>query len=406
MADKKLLSPLVIYLLGINSIIGSGIFLLAGKIYRNVGNWSLLAILLAGFSLFTIAFSYANMSKLYPENGGAFIYARRVFGRFMCFIIGIVTWLLGTVTLATEVSALLTALKMIFPTLPTTIVGVSLLLSLGFLSYFGSSLIANLDNITAILKLLIVIVFVVTSIWLAKVTNFISQQPLTNITHHFTLKGFLVAYGTVFFFFTGFSFLPVNAEKMNNPTKNLPKMISLVMLSCISVYLILQSITIGVLGATLPNTIVPAATIFAKIVGHIGIPLFVSSICISILGVIVATTFNTPTWAVILTTVGAICLFLTGDYLFLSELTVFMSFVQYLATGCANVKKRYYLIGLSTIGFSIILLTSFSLTVLLLGVSCIVVLALIYLSVKVDDAHLAKVKATKQALKVASKHTN
>lgn len=193
-----------------------------------------------------------------------------------------------------------------------------------------------------------------------------------------------------------------------------------------------RSITIGVLGATLPNTIVPAATIFAKIVGHIGIPLFVSSICISILGVIVATTFNTPTilaslalehediplfvakkncfntptWTVILTTVGAICLFLTGDYLFLSELTVFMSFVQYLATGCANVKKRYYLIGLSPIGFSIILLTSFSLTVLLLGISCIVVLALIYLSVKVDDAHLAKVKATKQALKVTSKHTN
>lgn len=103
MADKKLLSPLVIYLLGINSIIGSGIFLLAGKIYRNAGNWSLLAILLAGFSLFTIAFSYANMSKLYPENGGAFIYARRVFGRFMGFIIGMVTWLLGTVSLATEV---------------------------------------------------------------------------------------------------------------------------------------------------------------------------------------------------------------------------------------------------------------------------------------------------------------
>ena len=34
MKENKLLSPAAIFLLGVNSIIGSGIFLLSGKIYE------------------------------------------------------------------------------------------------------------------------------------------------------------------------------------------------------------------------------------------------------------------------------------------------------------------------------------------------------------------------------------
>ena len=60
MKENKLLSPAAIFLLGVNSIIGSGIFLLSGKIYEDAGIWSLLAILFAGLSIFVIAFAYAK----------------------------------------------------------------------------------------------------------------------------------------------------------------------------------------------------------------------------------------------------------------------------------------------------------------------------------------------------------
>lgn len=424
MAEKKLLSPPVVYLLGINSIIGSGIFLLSGKIYRDAGTWSLLAILLAGLSIFIIAFSYANMSKLYPENGGAFIYAKAVFGRFAGFIVGMVTWLLGTVTMATEVSALLTAIKMISPNINTRMIGVIILVILGIISCFGSAIISVLDNVTSLIKVLIVIIFIVTTIWLVKIANF-NFLPLAPHSLSTGLTGFLSAYGTVFFFFTGFSFLPVNAEKMKNPAKNLPKIMSLVMVTCIVIYVIIQGITIGVLGHHLPDTIVPAATIFSEVVGAIGIPLFVISVCWSIFGVIVATAFNTPTilsslaldhedvpllvarknrfgspvLAVMLTTVVGVFLFLTGNYVFLSGLTVFMSFVQYLSTGLANIKAKYRWIGLGTVLFSLILLASFTPRVLLFGVSFILILSVIYLFVKVDDAHLDKIKQQKKILK-------
>lgn len=60
-------------------------------------------------------------------------------------------------------------------------------------------------------------------------------------------------------------------------------MMSLVMLTCLAVYLIIQTITIGALGPELTKTLVPAATAFSKIVGSIGIPLFVVGICFQFL---------------------------------------------------------------------------------------------------------------------------
>lgn len=412
MKENKLLSPAAIFLLGVNSIIGSGIFLLSGKIYEDAGIWSLLAILCAGLSIFVIAFAYANMSKIYSKNGGAFVYAKETFGRFPGFIVGMVTWLLGTVTLATEVSALLTAMKMILPNLNSRLIGIIIILALGIISYFGSSIIAGLDNLTSFVKIVLVLVFIFTCLWLVRGLNFSSPNLLTASSANLgSFKGFLSAYGTVFFFFTGFSFLPVNAEKMKNPAKNLPKMMSLVMLTCLAVYLIIQTITIGALGPELTKTLVPAATAFSKIVGSIGIPLFVVGICFSIFGVIVATTFNTPTilaslaqahedvpmfvsknnrfgtptWAIILTTVCGIALFLSGNYVFLSGLTVFMSFVQYLSTGLANIKKKFLLIGIGSVLFSLVLLTSFTLSVLILGLGILILLVMIYFVVKLDD---------------------
>lgn len=78
-------------------------------------------------------------------------------------------------------------------------------------------------------------------------------------------------------------------------------------------------------------------------------------------------------------------LFLTGNYVFLSGLTVFMSFVQYLSTGLANLKKKFIWVGLGSSLFSLVLLTSFTLSVLVLGSGILLALVLIYFIVKLDD---------------------
>jgi amino acid transporter len=342
------------------------------------------------------------MSKLYPESGGAFVYVKNIFGRFAGFIIGMMTWILGVVTLATEVAALLTAVQMIAPDINAKFIGTLILLALAIVSFFGASILSKLDNVTSLVKILIVLVFVVTCAWLVRGVNFTLPQH-TQSLH--PVQGFIAAYGTIFFFYTGFSFLPVNADKVQNPSRTLPRMLTWVILTCTSIYLIVQAVTIGALGTALPQSTVPAATAFSHVVGAIGIPLIIVSICISIFGVTVAATFNTPTilvslanehedvpmivtknnrfgapaLAVFLTFAGAIVLYLSGNYIFLSGLTVFMSFSQYLFTGFANIKKKFLFIGFGTVIFSLVLLFSFTLQVLIVGFSIVFALGLIYL---------------------------
>lgn len=406
MKKDKLMSPFAVFLLGINSIIGSGIFLLAPKIYQDAGVWSILAILLAGLSVWVISMSYANMARTYAENGGAFIYAKETFGPFAGYVVGMITWIAGTITLAGEVAALMVAAKMLYPNLSTQFLGLGLILLMGLLSYFGSSIISSLDNITSAVKILIVLVFIAGCVWLVKGSNF---TPMTGLFSSGSgWRGFLAAYGTIFFFYTSFASLPINATKMQNPQKILPRMLTIVILTCTAVYVVIQAITVGALGASLPATAVPAAEAFSKIVGPIGVPIIVLAICISIFGVIVATSFNTPTilatladqhedvpmivskknkfgtpvLALVFTTLGAMFIFSSGNYVFLSGLTVFMSFIQYVVTGLDNMRKKFIAVGTGTIFFSAVLLLSFTAQVLLVGVGIVIFLMLIYLLVR------------------------
>ncbi len=99
--------------------------------------------------------------------------------------------------------------------LNSRLIGIIIILALGIISYFGSSIIAGLDNLTSVVKIVLVLVFIFTCLWLVRGLNFSSPNVLTASSANLGgFKGFLSAYGTVFFFFTGFSFLPVNAEKM------------------------------------------------------------------------------------------------------------------------------------------------------------------------------------------------
>ncbi|MBB5888226.1 APC family permease [Lactovum miscens] len=406
MKNDKLMSPFAVFLLGINSIIGSGIFLLAGKIYKDAGTLSLLAIILASLSILVISFSYANMARIYPENGGAFVYAKDTFGLFAGYIVGMGVWIQSTVTLAAEVAALMTAGQMLDNKLPVKELGLGLILALGLVSYFGSGIISKLDNLTSIVKIAIVLLFVFGTIWFTHKVNF------SNVAFTGGINGFLAAYGAVFFFFPGFAFLPVNAEKMRNPRRTLPIMLVAVILTCMGVYVAIHAITIGVLGSTLPNYAVPAAIAFEKLFGNLGLPVIIVGICISILGVIITATFNAPvilaslakdhedvpsivaqenkfgaaTLAILLTIFTAAILFSIGNFVFLSGLTVFMSFVQYLSTGISNIKEKFFKVGLATILLSIILLFSFNLQVLEFGFGILIILSFIYFVIKLLQA--------------------
>ena len=82
-----------IVLFGINSIIGSGIFLLPNNAMSIIGPASLGVLLFDMLLVLAMTFCFAEASGLFKDNGGPYIYAKEAFGNFIGYEVGFLTWI-------------------------------------------------------------------------------------------------------------------------------------------------------------------------------------------------------------------------------------------------------------------------------------------------------------------------
>lgn len=74
--------------LGLNAIVGSGIFLLPDDLYRELGAWSPLAFVCCAIGLLPIALCYARAASTCDRTGGPYVYASAAFGPRVGFGVG------------------------------------------------------------------------------------------------------------------------------------------------------------------------------------------------------------------------------------------------------------------------------------------------------------------------------
>ena len=94
-----------IILLGINSIIGSGIFLLPNRAYKLVGVQSLSVILFDAILVLSIALCFAEAGGMFKKNGGPYVYAKEAFGEFVGFEVGFMKWIIRIIAWAAMAAA-------------------------------------------------------------------------------------------------------------------------------------------------------------------------------------------------------------------------------------------------------------------------------------------------------------
>lgn len=83
-------------MLVMGSMIGSGIFIVASDMMRNLGSgyWLIIVWLLTGIMTVSAAISYGELSALFPKAGGQYTYLTEIFGKKIGFLYG---WGLFTV---------------------------------------------------------------------------------------------------------------------------------------------------------------------------------------------------------------------------------------------------------------------------------------------------------------------
>ena len=108
-----------IVLFGINSIIGSGIFLLPNNAMSIIGPASLGVLLFDMLLVLAMTFCFAEASGLFKDNGGPYIYAKEAFGNFIGYEVGFLTWITRIIAFSTMGVGFATALGGIMPELST-----------------------------------------------------------------------------------------------------------------------------------------------------------------------------------------------------------------------------------------------------------------------------------------------
>ena len=101
--------------IAVNTIIGTGIFILPARVTGLIGGYSLLAFVACAFIVAFIVLCFAEVSSRFQSTGGMYLYAREAFGSAVGFEVGWLYWIVRVTTFATNCNALLIYLAFFFP---------------------------------------------------------------------------------------------------------------------------------------------------------------------------------------------------------------------------------------------------------------------------------------------------
>ena len=398
-----------IVLLGINAIVGTGIFLLPNQAYAEVGVMSIGVIIFDAFLVISIALCFAEMGGMYKNNGGPYLYAKDAFGEFVGFEVGIMKWAISIIAWAAMAMGFPTALGAVWAPAQNPVVqkviAISILVLLGIMNIMGVKVSKIMNNIVTTGKLIPLILFVTVGIFFIKGENFVNPVAENG---EVVLKGtFGSAALLIFYAFTGFESIGVAAGDMDNAKKNVPLAICVVLVLVAIIYILIQVNSIGILGASLATTSTPTAGTLISI-GGINVA---SSFLTPRAGVAMSDENQLPSFiskrnskdvpyvAVIISVVLTALVTLTGSFTTLAAISVVSRFAQYIPTCLAvpvmrkkapDMERGFTLplgpvIPIIAIVVSLWLLSQSDLKKIIFGLGGLVVGAIIYFIMKLSN---------------------
>ena len=419
-----------IVLLGINGIVGTGIFLLPNKAYSIIGSASLGVLLFDAVIAGCIALCFAEAASLFTRNGGPYLYAKHALGDFWAFEVGVLKWIVTVIAWAAMAVGFATALGAAVPALSgdfaKDVISFILIVGLTIVNIFGVNVSKFVNNLITISKLVPLALFIAIGIFFINGANFTPVFP----QDIYVDGSFAQAAVLLFFAYTGFEVIAIAAEDMKNPKKNLPRAIIMCMLLVSILYMAILAVSIGVLGTDLANTKAPVQDAFNVIVGPIGMYIVLVGTLISMGGINfaeayyaprVATSmaedgmlpnalakrnrYNAPYVAAIVTAIASVLLAWSGSFTTLAAISAVSRFTQYLPTCLAVIifRRKWadkarsytipggYLIPVIAIGTSLWMLAQAQTNQLLWGLGgCIIILPFYYSYWKKKKAGLIK----------------
>jgi len=277
----------------VNFTIGAGIFALPGLIGIQLGPAGVIGYLLCGLMFAAIILCYVEVGSKIKSSGGSYAYVDAAFGPFAGFIIN---WLLffgwGAIGSAALMNVVADSLSVIYPPLlnpiARTILFVVLIGTMIFVNMRGSKESVRVVGFITIIKLIPLLGLIVLGLSHIQASNL-------KMEHLPSLKTFGDTSLILFFAFAGFeTSLNVSGE-IKDPKRTVPRGILLGGITVFIIYILLQTVTQGVLGGQLGEyKDAPLAAVAERIVGPVGLTILLFAAVISGLGCVNGDVLSSP----------------------------------------------------------------------------------------------------------------
>ncbi|MFQ5690393.1 MAG: APC family permease [Gemmatimonadota bacterium] len=348
--------------LAINDVVGSGVYLLPAAAAALLGATSIAAVILAGSAVGLLVLCFAEASSYFDEPGGAYLYTREAFGRFVGFEVGWMTWLARIASIASLSNGFALATAYVWPAAGVgwtraAVIATPLLL-LTWINIVGVKAGARTAVGLVIAKSLPLVFFVVVGVFFvdwSRVAAF--EVPRVGTLGEAALL--------LLFAYAGFENTPAAAGEYRNPRRDVPFALLAMIVSVTLIYTAVQVVALG----TLPGLAAsdsPLAEAAGRFLGGWAVLLMTVGAMISIEGNIGNTMLigprylyalavdgfgprllarvhprhRTPAPAILVQALVALALALSGSFVQLAMLSVIARLITYIGTAAAVPRLR------------------------------------------------------------------
>jgi basic amino acid/polyamine antiporter, APA family len=349
--------------IGVNQVIGSAVFILPSQVAAQVGNWSPIAFVVVGFASLLVALCFAELGSRFEGTGGAYLYARAAFGRFVAFEVGWMQWLTTVTGQASVVNAIALAVGFYWPAMTGGIGRVAMIavvtLTLAAVNVRGIRQSALVVNLLTVEKLAPLAVFIIVGAWFVDAGRL---TPLGPVSLNEASTGALL----LVFAFGGYHVIGVPAGEAADPRRHMPFAFVATIIAATAIMTLTQVVAMGTLPDLAAST-TPLADASLLFMGAAGALLVSAGSVISMTGnnmgsmltgprmlfalaesgevprflAAIHPRYRTPANAIIFTAMAALGFALSGSFAMLAVASAIARLVTYMCVCAATIRLRH-----------------------------------------------------------------
>jgi amino acid transporter len=276
----------------VNATIGAGIFVLPATVAAGLGPAAPIAFVICAVAMALIVTTFAIAGSRVSLTGGLYAYVEVAFGSYVGFLAGVLLWLTNVLAVAGVASAIVASVAQVAPGVQggwgRAVTLLLIFASLALINIRGVRAGAGTVATMTIAKLLPLLLFIAVGVFFLKPgTLGWSVWPGQAAVGQTVLL--------LIFAFMGVELALVPSGEVKNPARTVPRSIFLALAITTAIYMAIQLVAQGVLGAELANFVdAPLAEAASRFLGHTGRTIILVGTAISAFGYVSGDILGSP----------------------------------------------------------------------------------------------------------------